>query len=58
MKEYIVSIEKNGDQIKVGSITGAGVSDSCFSYDDEYLNSNDPVSISVSLPLQTEPRKA
>ena len=55
MREYIVSIERNGDQIKVGSITGSGVSDSCFSYDDEYLSSDDPVSISVSLPLQKEP---
>ena len=55
MREYIVSIEKNGDQIKVGSITGSGVSDSCFSYDDEYLSSDDPVAISISLPLQKEP---
>lgn len=55
MREYIVSIERNGDQVKVGSITGSGVSDSCFSYDDKYLNSDDPVSISVSLPLQKEP---
>lgn len=55
MREYTVSIERNGDQIKVGSITGSGVSDSCFSYDDEYLSSDDPVSISVSLPLQKEP---
>ena len=54
MREYIVSIERNGDQIKVGSIIGSGVSDSCFSYDDEYLNSDDPVAISISLPLQKE----
>ena len=54
MREYIVSIERNGDQIKVGSIIGSGVSDSCFSYDDEYLSSDDPVAISISLPLQKE----
>lgn len=54
MREYIVSIERNGGQIKVGSIIGSGVSDSCFSYDDEYLNSDDPVAISISLPLQKE----
>ena len=55
MREYIVSIEKNGDQIIVGSIIGTDVSDASFVYDDKYLNSDDPVAISISLPLQKEP---
>ena len=55
MREYIVSIERNGDQIRVGSIFGTDVGDASFAYDDKYLNSDDPVSISVSLPLQKEP---
>lgn len=55
MKEYVVSIEINGEQIKVGRIIGSDVSDACFSYDHEYLSSNDPIAISISLPLRKEP---
>lgn len=54
MREYIVSIERNGEQIKVGNIIGPEVSNACFSYDHEYLSSNDPIAISISLPLRKE----
>ena len=49
-----VSIEKNGKQVRVGSICGSVTEDAVFSYDEEYLSDKTAVPISVSLPLQTD----
>ena len=36
MKTLIVSIERNGKMMKVGAISGNGVSDSRFQYSEEH----------------------
>ena len=58
MKTLIVSIERNGKMMKVGAISGNGVSDSRFQYSEEYLCDLDAVGLSISLPLQNQPYSA
>ena len=53
MKKLNVSVEKNGELIPVGTITGKDCSDARFRYLDEYrMEAGAPVSI--SLPLQED----
>lgn len=52
---YEVSIERNGAQVFVGTLTGSSSEDTVFAYRQEYLRSNDAAPISISLPLQPEP---
>ena len=52
---YEVSIERNGVQVFVGTLTGSSSEDTVFAYRQEYLRSNDAAPISISLPLQPEP---
>ena len=54
MIELLVSIEKNGIQRKVGTIRVNKRKEGCFAYDREYLSSQEPAPISVSLPLQEQ----
>ncbi|MBQ9661727.1 MAG: type II toxin-antitoxin system HipA family toxin [Oscillospiraceae bacterium] len=53
MKELHVSIEKNGELVPVGTITGEAASDARFRYLDEYRNGNG-TPVSVSLPMQED----
>ena len=55
MKTLIVSIERNGVMVPVGSISGSDSSDARFQYSDDYLQSGKSTSLSISLPLQTDP---
>lgn len=55
MKKLLVSIEKNGEQIGVGTIEGNGISDAVFSYDRSWLDTEGAIPVSLSLPLQEEP---
>ena len=55
MKTLIVSIECNGVMVPVGSICGSDSSDARFQYSDDYLQSGASTSLSISLPLQTDP---
>ena len=55
MKALIVSIERSGVMFPVGSICGNDSSDAVFQYSDEYLQSAASTSLSISLPLQTDP---
>ena len=50
---YEVSIERDGVQQQVGTLTGSNPEDTVFAYYQEYLQSGAP--ISISLPLQEEP---
>ena len=52
---YEVSIERNGVQAFVGTLTGSSSEDTVFAYRQAYLQSNDAAPISISLPLQSEP---
>ena len=54
MRKLEVYIEIDGSQTLVGSIRGNDSSDAVFSYNDKYLSARNPVSISVSLPLQKD----
>ncbi|MBQ7502884.1 HipA domain-containing protein [bacterium] len=58
MKNYQVSIERNGVQIPVGAIVGESHKDARFAYDLSYLSEADAVPVSISLPLQSEPFSA
>ena len=51
-------IEINGKQRKVGKIEGNTYLDARFSYDAEYMNSEDGAPVSISLPFQKEPFSA
>ena len=53
-EKYIISIEKNGRMVHVGSISGEDYRTARFSYRDEYLDDADAVPVSISLPLQRE----
>lgn len=53
--ELIVSIEKDGQMSRVGSIRGTDSSDACFCYDSNYLHSPTAMPISISLPLWDDP---
>jgi len=55
MIELDISIERNGNMVPVGTITGNGVSDAAFQYTPEYRRSPDAAALSVSLPLQDDP---
>lgn len=50
-----ISIELKGMGRHVGSITGTAVSDARFRYCADYIHAPDSISISASLPLQSEP---
>ena len=54
LEKYIISIEKNGHMVPVGSISGEDYRTARFSYRDEYVDDADAVPISISLPLQRE----
>lgn len=54
MKDLHISIEKNGEQTKVGTIQGDGISDAVFRYDRAWLDREDAIPVSLSLPLQEE----
>ena len=54
MIDLHISIEKNGEQTKVGIIQGSGISDAVFRYDKAWLDQEDAIPVSLSLPLQEE----
>jgi serine/threonine-protein kinase HipA len=53
-----VYIEINGTQVLVGRITGTNYTDSCFAYDERYIDAGCYAPISISLPFQMEPFSA
>ncbi len=55
MKRLDVSIEINGRQREVGTITGSSDYDASFCYSGHYLESETARPISISLPLTSEP---
>ncbi|MBQ6048005.1 MAG: HipA N-terminal domain-containing protein, partial [Oscillospiraceae bacterium] len=55
MKTLIVSLERNGVLVPVGSISGNNTSDSQFRYSEEYLHDPQAAALSISLPLQEQP---
>ena len=54
METYFVSLEREGQWLKVGTIAGEDSSSAAFSYDQAYLNRPDAVAISLSLPLRKD----
>jgi serine/threonine-protein kinase HipA len=54
MKKLLISIEKNGEQTRVGAIEGNGIYDAVFHYDKSWLDREDAIPVSLSLPLQEE----
>lgn len=54
MKKLLISIEKNGGQTRVGAIEGNGIYDAVFHYDKSWLDREDAIPVSLSLPLQEE----
>ncbi|MDY5579728.1 type II toxin-antitoxin system HipA family toxin [Porcincola intestinalis] len=54
MIDLHISIEKNGEQTKVGIIQCSGISDAVFRYDKAWLDREDAIPVSLSLPLQEE----
>ena len=52
MRQLRISMEREGMQVPVGTISGNTPADACFAYDADYLEREDAVSISVMLPLQ------
>ena len=52
LEKYIISIEKNGQMVPVGSIYGENYQTARFAYLDEYLDSANAAPVSISLPLQ------
>lgn len=55
MKVLDVSIEINGRQREVGTISGSSDYDACFTYSEDYLDSKTARPISISLPLTDRP---
>ena len=55
MEPLIVSIERNGEMVQAGTISGTGVSDARFQYSAGYLRSPGAFRLSISLPLQEQP---
>ena len=49
LEKYIISIEKNGRMVPVGSIDGGDYRTAQFSYMDEYLDEANAVPVSISL---------
>ena len=58
MKCLNVSIEIMGEQVPVGKIMGEDAEDGVFSYNSDYLAKDDPMPISLNLPLKEEPHSA
>ena len=56
--EFIVSIERNGAFVPVGSIFGNDSDSAVFKYAPSYLMDPNAVPVSLSLPLQTAPFSA
>ena len=54
MKKLNIRIEREGNLIPIGTITGNNSSDACFQYLPEYRSGSNPVPLSVSLPLRSE----
>lgn len=54
IKKYQISIERNGRMVPVGRICGESHQTAQFSYDDNYLDSENAVPISICLPLRQE----
>ncbi|MBQ3662682.1 MAG: type II toxin-antitoxin system HipA family toxin [Clostridia bacterium] len=52
--EYIVSIERNGVFVPVGTISGESSDSAQFWYADSFLEDTEAAPVSVSLPLQPE----
>ena len=50
----VVSIERSGKMVRVGTISGRNSAAACFRYDEEYAAGPNAAAISISLPLQTE----
>ena len=55
MKTLYVSIEIEGRQREVGTISGNSDYDASFAYSEHYLESGTARPISISLPLTSEP---
>ena len=55
MIRYDVNLERNGEWIRVGSISGENSRNACFSYSEAYREDPYSVPVSVSLPLRKEP---
>jgi len=55
MKTLVISIERKGILIPVGTIEGSSASDARFRYYPEYLHDPSAAAVSISLPLQKEP---
>lgn len=58
MNTLLVSIERNGTMIPVGTINGDDPANACFAYLPEYLQESDAVAVSTSFPLREEPYSA
>ncbi|MBO4838541.1 MAG: HipA domain-containing protein [Lachnospiraceae bacterium] len=54
MERFLVTIEREGREVPVGSISGENSADACFCYASDYLTGPDAAPVSVSLPLQKE----
>ena len=55
MKEYRVSMERNGQMVSIGTLRGESHQEAQFSYSEAYLTDADAVPVSISLPLQEAP---
>lgn len=51
MRDLLIQIELNGENIYVGDIVGNDSKDACFTYAESYVNVPEHRSISISLPL-------
>lgn len=58
MNTLLVSIERNGTMVPVGTIVGNDSSDAYFAYLPEYLQDRNAAALSISLPLREEPYPA
>ncbi len=55
MMSLTVSLERNGNLVPVGIISGKDSSDSQFCYSEEYLLDQEASALSISLPLRKQP---
>lgn len=53
--KYLVSIERSGRPVPVGSIEGESTDGASFRYSEAYLSEPEAAPISLSLPLQADP---
>lgn len=58
MKKLNVSIEIRGEETSVGQIVGDSIYDASFCYDSGYINRQESIPVSISLPFQKEPFSA